>query len=316
MKKLLVAIFLLYLTSCATIINKRTYPLRINTNAQNATAKVYDSVYKLPADVQVTRSSKKLPVILNYDTITKVYIAKSKLMSKSSLSNLIFGGLYPEALVVDLLTKKGYYYGDELFLDIHDTIMEAKSIVLRSTNYVPNPKNSFNIDISIPYANGFLLQPENNGIKRGFGFFGISGGAEYFYKENKFVKLNTGGIINFPIPLPAAIINDGDTQSFSSVYTTLTDNYQLNRFNLGYGLSFSANRWHYNYGDDNYTNQKDKTERSRNLGLSFNGYYRLGKAFHVGFIYSPTFVSVYPQTELLYQHTISFDLLWKIRIGQ
>lgn len=313
MKKLLIASLLLCLTSCATITNSRTYPLKVNTNTQNASVKVYDSVYKLPTEVEVKRSNKPLKVTLTYDTITRDYTIKSKLMSKSSLDNIIFLGLYPEALLVDILTKKGYYYGDELFLDIYDSLPEAKRIV-SGKKYIANEKNSFNVDISVPYANIFLLQPESEGVKKGAGFFGLTLGAEYFYKKNKYVKLNIGTISNFPIPFPVPLMNDGEVETLVSLYSTFTDNYQLNRFSLGYGISYSLYRWDYDFGDDNYTNQKDKSVKGHGIGLSFNTYYRVGKCFHIGFVYNPTFVSIYPQTELLYQHTISFDLLWKIQI--
>lgn len=313
MKKHLIAVLLLCLTSCATITNSKTYALRVNTNAQNASAKVYDSVYKLPADVEVTRSNKPLQVTLTYDTITRDYNVKSKTMSKSSVGNILFGGLYPEALLVDLLTKKGYYYGDEIFLDISDSLAEAKRIFL-TPKYVPNQKNSFNIDIALPYVNGFLFQPEGQGVRKGIGFIGISGGVEYFYKNNKFAKINTGITTNYPFPFPAAVIFDGGREIFNSYYVTFTDNYQLNRFSLGYGLSYSSYKWKYNYGDDNYNNEKNKREKGQSLGLSLNTYFRLGRYFQVGVLYTPTLVSIKPQTELLYQHSISFELLWKIQI--
>ncbi|WP_417352995.1 hypothetical protein [Flavobacterium alkalisoli] len=314
MKKLLAVIVLISLTSCATITNKRTYPLKVNTNAQNATVKIYDSIYTTPAEVKVKRSIKPLEITLNYDTISRVYKAKSRLTSKAYAFNLIVTPLYPESLLVDVVSQKGFYYGNELFLDINDTLDKAIKLPQRKKRDITWNKNSINIDISIPYVNGFLFQPEGEGIQRGLGFFGISTGVEYFYKNNKFVKLNVGGITNFDLPFPVPITNDGDVETFTSVYTTLTDNYQLKRFSLGYGLSYTNNRWHYNYGDDNYTNEKNKNEKSKNIGLSLNAYYDFGKTFHVGFIYNPTLVSVYPQTELLYQHTISFEILWKIRI--
>lgn len=314
MKKLLIAALLLCLTSCATITNSRTYPLRVSTNAKNASVKVYDSVYKLPTEVEVTRSNKPLQVTLTYDTIVRDYTVKSKIMSKTSLDNIIFFGFYPEALLVDVLTKKGYYYGDELFMDIYDTLPEAKRIISSRKKHITYEENSFNINISIPYANIFLLQPESEGIKKGGGFFGLTLGAEYFYKKNKYVKLNAGGIVSFPIPFPVPLINDGEVETLVSLYSTLTDNYQLNRFSLGYGFSYSFYRYDHNFGDDNYTNQKDKSVKGHGIGLSFNTYYRLGRRFNIGFVYNPTFISIYPQTELLYQHTISFDLLWRIPI--
>jgi hypothetical protein len=309
-KKLLVIPLMLCLTSCATIFNSKEYSINLYSNNTKAKAKVYDSIYSLPADVTVKRSKDDLKVVLMTDSITKEFIITSRLNPQFIWGNLAFG-LY--GYITDFTNPKRFYYGNELLLNDFGTGEEFNG---RLKNKYATVKGQFNILFSMPYINGFYMQPRNEGVKKLGGFFGVSIGAEYYYRDNKYLKFTAGSSIDFFIPVPAPVAYDGVNQFATAYNFTLTDNYKLNRFTLGYGFNYGIHQWQ-------LVNSGYKTEGllpaprkkiSHGMGLSTSTYFRFSKVFFAGVVYNPTFFTVYPTTKLSYQHVISLDLLWKIKL--
>lgn len=54
--------------------------------------------------------------------------------------------------------------------------------------------------------------------------------------------------------------------------------------------------------------------RNLNLGLTFNTYYRLGKTAHLGLIYQPSFVPLRGDPAIIYEHLISLEINWRIKL--
>lgn len=307
---------LLCFTSCATIFTKREYNIKLYSHIPNAKAKVNDSIYSLPATVNVERSRQSLPVSLIVGQAETNIEIKSKINPQFIYGNIAFGYL---GYLVDLTNQKRFYYGREILLD--NINKDNDSLRAREgTNYFkrqfPTHKGQVNIVASIPYINGFYLQPHKEPAKPDFGFFGLTLGAEYFYKENRFIKFTAGSTIDFEAPVPVPIDSDGAYESVNATNFTLTNNYKLERFTLGYGLNYAIYTWRlinheYEFPDND---PKPRTKNSHSYGLSFNGYHQFSKTFFLGVVYNPTFVNSFPVTQFKYQHTISLDLVFKFTV--
>lgn len=61
-------------SSCATLLTKQSYKVKIDSNVEKAKVEVRDSIYPLPATIQVKRSRDDLDLKLITDTATIGYI--------------------------------------------------------------------------------------------------------------------------------------------------------------------------------------------------------------------------------------------------
>ena len=327
-KKLVTIVLIFSLTSCATIFTKKTYKLEIKSFA-NTKVKVYDSIYNLPAKIEVKRSKNVLPIVLISDTIKKNYLLKPSISPKYLYGNLSFVHFAPIGYLVDLKTEKRFYYGKSIFLNISDTITQIKTPISRSysnskegiyTFFTKNhitDKGQINVTFSIPWINNFAFKPSGEDQKNSTGFFGISTGIEYYHNKYKFISLNASAVIDLIAPVPASISYDGEQETLSALTISLTENHKFNRFTLGYGLNFSKNNWKLDNTefDENVPNSKKPIFKS-NYGIGFisNVYFRLGEDFYIGLNYKPTLLNIKPLQKFQYEHVISFDLMWKIRL--
>jgi hypothetical protein len=96
-----------------------------------------------------------------------------------------------------------------------------------------------------------------------------------------------------------------------SVYGSFTHNFKVNRFNLGYGINESINSW--NLRDTGGTTESI-TKTSSSLGITTSLYYQVGKHFFTGLIYRPSLLRLDPKFELKYEHLLSVDFGWKIKL--
>lgn len=103
----------------------------------------------------------------------------------------------------------------------------------------------------------------------------------------------------------------------SSRYASISNNHKLGTFSLGYGLSYSKNTWDFRYYDkfDAPPPTREPIKKSSNaIGLIFPTYLQLGEHFNVGVIYRPTFYRPKLNDKFKYEHLISIDFAWKIRV--
>ena len=317
---------LLCLTSCATIFTKKEYSIKLTSNKVNARARINDSTYTLPAAVKVKRSKEDLRVTLISDTITKEYTILSVVNPQFVYGNLLFLDVWPAAYITDLTNPKRFYYGKKAQLNDYDTITVINPSLFKWVNRYfskryPTHKGQVNFTASVPLGNLFYLQPRNEPVKNKGGFLGVSIGAEYFYKDNKFIRLSASfndGYF-FPVLLPVEhfdertdIVDDYEetTQSYNF---TLTDNYSLQRFTLGYGLSYAIYKWQIINNDYKFpsTGPEPRIKYSHAFGLSFAGHYQLSRQFFAGVVYTPTFYNTFPAAGYKYQHTLSFGVMFK-----
>jgi hypothetical protein len=107
----------------------------------------------------------------------------------------------------------------------------------------------------------------------------------------------------------------------SALNVSLTDNFHIRRFRLGYGLNFASNTWdiHGHWYREYWEREPDeepvwipnRTRTNNMLDLALSAHYRFTNHFHLGVIYRPSFLNL-SRPRLMYEHTISIDLMWRI----
>jgi len=198
-------------------------------------------------------------------------------------------------------------------------------VIIICTPYAktPNPnKGDMRLVGSIPYVNSFRIEPENEETKINTGFFGIATGLDYYHSENQFVNFGVSGVIDFFLPVPAAVDPawiDGEEDEFlSSLYFVLSNNHRIKIFTVGYGLSYAINYWSYSYYNYSKTPDLPPTKHIKKnhgaLGLIFSSYIYLENTVGVGFVYRPTFFRPGLTDKFLYEHLISIEFPVKLTL--
>lgn len=321
LKRITVLAVTLCLTSCATIFTTKEYDLMVESKTNNSKAVINDSIYTLPASVMVKRSKEDLKVTLIADTLKKDFTVKPILAPTFLFGNLVMpmgiGGY-----AVDLTNQKRFYYGRKIVLDMETTDTIIKPSIFGgwkdyfSKKYTPK-KGPWAFTVSIPYANQFYQQPRYEGNKSQFGFFGLSAGLEYYYKDNRFVKINASAPIDFEFPIPVPLDRFDSYETMRSFSFTVTDNYKRNRFSFGYGLNYTIHIWEIVNPDWEFpsNDEQPRKKNTHSFGLTGNTYFQLSENWSAGLVYNPTFFNSFPESGFCYQHTISFDLMYRLPFG-
>ena len=321
-KKLFALAAVLCLTSCATIFNRKEYKMKVFSYDPNMKAEINDSVYSLPAYVKVKRSKEDLKVTLITDSIRKGFTVKASPNRELIYGNFLFSIGYPGAFAIDMTSPKRFYYGRKLRLDKDATDSIIEPPILRSWNDFlekgyTTPKNTWAFTASIPYANHFHQQPRNEGKKNRVGFFGIALGLEYYYKNDRFVKISAAAPIDFDLPFPAPLDKFDSYETMRASSFSLTNNHKFNRLSFGYGLNYTIHTWQVvNSGWEFPSNDEEpRKKQSHSFGLTTNTYLQFSDHWSVGLVYSPTFYNTFPKSGFSYQHVISLDILYRLPFG-
>jgi len=320
MQRYLLIFISICLTSCATLINRRTYDLRVISKASNAKVQIDDSTYRLPARVKVKRSKNDLHIKFISDTITRNKIIKPSPNYAFFYGNLVWLYFSPAAYLIDFTNQKRFYYGRTLDLKLNDTSTIIRpSFLKRYFNYFhknfPNNEGQITLKLSLPWINSFMLHPKNETYKQGNGFMGVGAGLEYYYKENKYISLTANAVIDLFTPVPAAVDYEGNYEIMSSIYFNLMNNIISKRFSFGYGINYSKNTWDLRQGKFATSSMRDPVSRnSQSFGIAISGYHQLRKHLFIGLTFRPSFLDIKPNLEFKYQHLISIDFCWKYRL--
>ncbi len=314
--KISILLLLILLSSCASISLHETYKLEVKSDKVSK-IKYQDSTYILPAEIEVYRSKQPLKLVYITDSVKRKIEVKRILHPNFIYGNILFYGYgYP----IDLLNPKRFYYGKTLIINPKDSVKVireplfdspkqiGKNIANHLTKEYPTKKGKFDFTFSIPIASNFEMQPSNEGIKKSVGF-GISVGTDYYYKKNKYLSLNLSGFADSFTPDGGAVDNTEDSEKLYSSNISLTDNFKIKRFSLGYGINFSKNSWDYEKHEkfETFTKSIYKTKVNYNLGFIFTSYYQLFKCFYVGLNYRPTILQTYPTNVFKYNHVFGLD---------
>ena len=171
---------------------------------------------------------------------------------------------------------------------------------ISSNKFIEPQQGDFNLLLSFPLINFFHLKPQNETPRNLGGLLGIGIGTEYFYRNHKSFQLQSDFIIHV---IPIVII----PPMSNAFNVNLTDNFHINRVQIGYGLNFARNQWTYGRYDGGWI---IKRHTNNMLGLSLN--IHLGdNDGGIGIIFRPSFFEL-SHSRFLYEHTISLNVKWKI----
>ncbi len=273
-----------------------------------------DTTYPIPhhgVNITVARSQTVLlPITIRKDSVRKTVYLKPR-HSKAYYCNFLSYGL---GFLADFKNPNRFAYPYKIYINTNDT---GDKLYHR---FAPWQRCDITLNMSVPYINIFTFNDGKNSFSQG-GFWGISCGVNNYYASRKSLSLQLGTAVNLPIPVPAAIDYFGDTvvrSNISSTFLNLKNNYTTRRYEFGYGLSVSHNTWReFRTIRDSSNHYKTDTLRNYNntsIGAAFSAYYRLGRNFHIGFLYQPYLFSLQKAPLFNYEHTISFDLVWRFQI--
>ncbi len=297
----LILLIPLIFISCATILNPTIQKIKITSDKSitNITIDSAKNNIKDNNNYYVLRDKRPLVVRFRHDTSNYEIVLKSKL-SSSYFFNL-YPGLWP-GFLIDRNKSVKYTYPKRIHIEyLNDTI--------NVSHFAPVDKGTINWVLSIPYINNFYVKTDND-FQNSIGFMGIGTGIEYYFKKNNYLSLNFGVASDIPIPFPAPIDYFGAEHHFcSTFYINLKNNFIINRFDVGYGLSYSNLNWEWSKGMD-YTAVR-KSKYSHNLGLCFESLYRFGESFRLGLLYQPSLIDISHKPTFDYQHFVSIEFIWK-----
>jgi len=352
--KLLLLFSVLTLTSCSTILHRKQQKVNVFSNAENATITVNDSVYQLPAKIKLLRDKTPVTISYQSENKQLDTIVNGKLSPVFKSMNLTTTYFFGVGFLVDLTNKKRFRYPSNIFFNDNpnakvyenraeeyivrknitdnDKIEEISSVFKR--NYFSdqrklakkeekefqrfNPKvGKFRMFIAPPTLSLIGFSSKNPNIEQFNNFVGGIGfgfGADYFYKENKFISVEISNRAN----------------QFDPFYWSDYDVY-AHKFDLSVRKAHKRNRFEYSYGASfTYTDFEYKLPREKNiikplmtfedddrigiksnyatLGFSSLANYQISSIMFIGLRYNPSFYSFRSNgSGFDYEHVISID---------
>ncbi len=323
---LVLIIFTTLLTSCSTLLNHKTYKVNVSSNAPNAKVRVYDSIYDLPSKVEVERSKKELELELITDTEILNYKVKPVWDPKFVFVNLSGFIFAPVNYAVDLTNPKRFYYRKSIFLDTNDTIRTitperiTKGLENGFKRYfsteLSRQKGDLYVHLGLPFVNGFKFKPEFEGSVNIVGMMGFTAGLDYYHTNKQFLSLRLSAVEDYNAPIP---ITDTPSETLnmplSSVFVSLSNNHQFNRLSVGYGVAFARNMWEFVYKKEyQFIIMENKKSAHNAIGLVVPVHFTVFDNFNIGAIYRPTFYTFGHSTKFQYEHLLSLEFSYKVRI--
>jgi hypothetical protein len=311
-KSALLVVVILVLSSCATVLNRSTKTIYITTTTPAKVVVNKDTLRtfqdKIPVEVQ--RQSTDLKITVFSDSVTK------KVLIKPRNSFMFWLNAYPTPLLwtgflIDKKNPKRYTYPTRMYFDMKDTTNTYLSYDPRSK------KGEIDLRISLPHINNFLLKPDNeSNYKLNTGFWGLTVGLDYYHSAKQFINLSATGVMDFFLPIPAAVDMAGYYEIMNSTYFSVSNNHKIKNFTVGYGLCYVKNTWNLNYSDwgDEPLTVETVSKSNNAIGFIFPAYYMPSEHFFIGVVYRPTLFRLSTENPFKYEHLISIDFGWKIKL--
>jgi hypothetical protein len=302
---------LILMSSCATILNMPYTNVKVYTTESSKIIYRYDTIKTVnnEANLWIERKNKPVSIIATSDAnISKTIEIKPK---NSFMYWVNIPYTYGIGLLVDMNNPKRYSYPKRIYINSADTISKWYRY-----NQADNEGELY-LHLSVPYINLYRMIPENESLKVGGGFWGFTVGLDYYYSRNKFINAGFSGGSDFFLPVPAAVDISGEYELMSSIHFSLSENYKFRRFTVGYGLSYARNTWDFRYYNsfNPPPPTREPVKKSYNaFGLIFPIYFQMGHHFNIGVVYRPTFYRPNITNKFGYEHLISVDFAWKIRV--
>jgi hypothetical protein len=302
------------MTSCATIFNRPHKYVTIHTAEPSKIIHEQDTIETIDnkAHLKVQRKDDFLPVIVIADSLEKSILIepRNSLMWWANLYN------YGIGMLVDMKNPKRWTYPDKVWIAPNEKFGYSKF-------GQANNKGELYLHLSLPTINRFRMVVENEGTKSKTGVLGITIGLDYYHSKNQFVHLGFSGLFGGSSrhrnPATENSRQNIERESMISEYFSLSNNHKFGQFSVGYGLSFAENTWQYHRYRHSWLfglpiTEERRKKSYRTLGLVFPTYFQFGEYFNLGVVYRPTFFRANATNKFAYEHLISLDFAWKIRV--
>ncbi|MBA5793500.1 hypothetical protein H1R17_09640 [Flavobacterium sp. xlx-214] len=330
MKKLLffssMLCILLSITSCATFLNDNYKHVTVYSNIKNATIILNDSLYTSPASIKVKRDNKPLKFTLKSDSLnlSKEFLIKSKSKGAFVWGNLPMTIAAPVGLLIDVTNEKRFEYPSIIHLNYFDENLTVKEMrAARHKYFTENEdymedyaqelrreerakafeKNKLRTkgdiihNYILPGLTVFNARPEGPKMNTA-GLMKVGYGMDYLYKDNMFVNADVILKTNFFDPIFSTIFLK---TRIANPELSITNNHRLNRFEVGYGLSFQyffyftsvrcigCSSERPEFAGDLITEQKPNIKEGYfTLSPKIKTAYQLNRRLYVGAFYQPS----------------------------
>jgi hypothetical protein len=291
---------LMFLFSCTSLFNKSSHWVTVRTNRTTKEIVVDNEKHPLEngqAYLQVERGKKPLIIGLKSGDSLQYVSIKSHSSFNYLLDAYCTWGI---ACFVERKNPKRYFHPRNIYL-------EQKEGVIKVFRFPPVKKGTVNLTLSIPYINDFYARTAS-GRSHDLGFLGIGGGLDFYYKDDHYLSLQAGAVIDNEVPFPVGVDHfGGPYEKTSNLFISLRNNHIIGAFDIGYGLSFSRFNW---LETDTTFHLKKKTNT---LGLSLATHYRITNNFKAGVLYQPGIFRLDNGLKTDYQHLLSVELLFTFK---
>lgn len=286
------------MSSCATLFNSKKTSVTIKKSPDVQVVSVEKRIIKVEDTYIVFRSSDSLKIHITSDTNQFVISVPPK-KAFAYWENFLNLGI---GFLIDKKTIKKHSYPKKIYLE-----KSGNSYV--ASRYPTLRKGTIELDLAFPYINSLFIKT-NKAYHSSVGFIGIGAGINFAYRDKRYISLNAGLSTDFFLPLPAPVKYSNGYQHSWIQYISLRHHFREERFDFGFGLSFS----HSYYSAWVVKDTIDEYPKIENIGmgLSLSGKYHFWKIFTIGMIYQPSFIGFYP-ANFGYQHFITIEGAVKLR---
>jgi|SRR5690554_4380106 len=321
----LLPLFLLTFTSCATLFNEPTTSVHIRISEPAKILYKGDTVYS-----QV-RDKTNIAVLKGIERNKKDNMTVDVIGDNARKKVILFPGRDPAywgnflnyglGYIVDYKSIKSYTYLAPSYIDMNspDSVITTYMLKkqrrdIREGRIQPYHDGRLFITLNFPYINWYQLQPRER-VKTS-GFLGAGLGLDYRYRPARSIEFRYDSTMDFFIPFPAPYdyeLSEGGERraAFASTYA-LTHKHAFNRWHIGYGVGIAkySSTHHFVLNDEHIFDNHDYFS----YGFLLPIHYYISKMFRLGMLYRPTFYRPSRETRSAYEHVISIDFGWRIRL--
>lgn len=321
MKRVILLLIVIALqSSCATIFNSKYCKTMVYADSLATIIIDSDTIHLSKKHEVKTILLERSNVKREISVIRDTAIDTIELLPRKSSAYWFNFCSYGLGFIVDATNQKRWQYSESIYIS-NRFIGKNKPGRIFEDRY--SRQGALNLRLSLPYLNWFDFAYEGYGRKSDVGLVGYSLGLDYYYRDKMFINLTGDIVFNLLIPFPAAVDLSGVWNHMHSTHISASNNHKIGKFSVGYGLTFAFDRWNtINHGNLLFHEDEDEDNREsiyrhyQSLGLTLPFYYYTRKSFYMGMTYRPMFMQFADKTRFKYQHTLSIDLGWRIKLKQ
>ena len=307
-------LFVLTLSSCATLLNKDKQTVYFYSDTNKEAIEVKDSIYELPLTLDVLRSKEELKVTLRKDTLVCNFTVLPELDEVFLYGNALNAIGY----IVDWNSDRRFRYKKDIYLDVNEStgLIGSADAKFYYNRRLKKRFDSYKGDLFLylTYAPINYLSydlPNYSGRKDKLGTWGGDIGLVYYYADTRFFQLGVGGNSSgFFIPMEYDAL-------LTSTSVQLKHVHDFKRFNLGYGL-FVARQHYREELESDLPQAKNIILRDAQTtgGIALSSHYKISNTFSIGLNYQSSVYRLSSPKAFSSNHVVSLELTQRIRLSK